>query len=1004
MQAAVFLKMKKIILYFLFNPTAAFMTALFLIIAGIISIPKLSFQPAVQNENKEITILARYPGMNAARIEKILVRPIENELADLPGISDIYSVSEDSSAKIFVYFHSRVKLAPAVNEIRSRLDGLSSRFPREAEKPVVLYYNPLAEPFMIISLHQPGFTAGRSREYAEKNLKPRLARIPGIGEIEIAGGLIDEILVSIDPDRLKASGLGLSDIISSLQKNNISLPAGNIKNASMEIPVFFNGRFNSVYDISQTRLGVSGRIKLSDLAEINRNTRTPENHASMNGSEKILLYLYKTSEASLLECAVKIKKEIAGCRDAEIEITHNAADSLTQALNSIITALIFSGISALLVLGLLTGDIRIFPAVLLSLPVSLLPAFIFMSVKGSLSIMHLSGLALACGLVLDSSIIICEVLKPQESIRASTLRVYGILKPLAAGIFTTLIVFLPVLFFKNDLSAVFRDLSAGVSVCLLISLAASLFITPSCYLFLKKKLPSGSGFFLKLSDLIFMRIDAVYMYTLEYCRKNPLPLFAGSFLLLFFSIVFMQIIRQEHFELAPSEYLRCQLELPSGTSLKRTVMLSEKLGINLTNLIPQIYSVQLKAEPGHAVFLLKSSVPDKTLSVLKKTFPSWYEGSLFFSSRSGMENDREIEIELLGANRETLPDLALRAGKKLQSLSIAEEVIYRFKEKRPGYSWVPKNHEWHDISAALAADTLRNSLYGAVAEKYLENNSETDIRIRLASGYDGSRIFLKTSNQAAVNLENVFKQTSVSEDMKIFRKNRKYLLQISLIRSKRTGFYNAVNAVNQALADLPRNTDENFEIGGNFREKSRSNFTASISVLLSFLLIYFLLASVYKNTIMPLLVLIPLPFSAAGAVIFMLIAGIPFSLPAYLGFMLLFGIAVNNSILLGDAILDSGAAGKNKSDFYKIVSACRKRLKPAMITALTTIASSLAALLPAQGGSLFRPVFLIAAAGMFFSLFFVMLLVPLTSFYISRQNFTRLERVSLLQDSMVHEG
>jgi len=522
---------------------AVVMATCALILVGIISAFSLPQEYFPKIQFPQITIVTDYSNAAPEEIETLITRPIEETIGSVPGIKRIESVSREGRSTITASFNWGQNIDFAALGIREKIDLIKERLPKEADDPIVLKFDPLATPVLLISVTGPKLDPVRLKHLTEKMMKDRLEKVEGVASVSISGGVNREILVNIDHARLEANHLSLMEVTSSLDEANVSYPAGSIKKGLYEYLIRTVGEFKTVQDIATTVVGTDivqnmkraddsfvergedgprhtierlreeldkGNLEkrlifVRDIGEVIDGLSETTSYSRYNGRDNIQLSIQKQSNANTIKVVEKVKKELGGVdkdlksRGIEFKVIYDHSVFIRQTLNDLVISAIIAAVLVLIILLFFLRDLAASLVAVVNIPLSILGVFFMMTLtkylpfmgEVTINIMSLGGLSLAIGLVVDTSVVVIENIfrKRQEGMDAEDAAVEGaneITWPVIGSNLTTIVVFFPLIVFVPGIPGqMFKDLSWAIVFAQIISMILPLTLITMLCVYLK---------------------------------------------------------------------------------------------------------------------------------------------------------------------------------------------------------------------------------------------------------------------------------------------------------------------------------------------------------------------------------------------------------------------------------------------------------------------------------------------------------------------------------------
>jgi hydrophobic/amphiphilic exporter-1 (mainly G- bacteria), HAE1 family len=476
------------------RPVAVSMLFLAVILLGTISFARLPIDLLPDVSYPRLVIYTSYPEVAPAEIERQITEPVERQVASVPGVERVTSVSRDGVSLVTLRFAWGTDMDFAMLNTRERLDNVRGALPEGVSRPQILRVDPESEPIMVVSV--AGDDLWETKELAENVFRRRLEQLDGVAQASVTGGLEREIVVRVDPERLEAFGLSIPEVSDALDQANHQAAGGTILEGRSRYPLRTLGEFRSVAEIQNvvvgrelTAGGGTRVIHVRDVAEVVDGFADREALARYNGRESVGLLVFKESGANTVQVA-RLVDEVLDLLRAEfpevsLDVAHSQAGFIRDSIDNVVSALILGGMLAFLVLFLFLREPRYPVAVALAIPISVVGTFALMEAFGvSLNIMSLGGLALGVGMLVDNSIIVLENIFRHREAGAEPLKgaaegAREVAGAITAATLTTIAVFGPIIYVEGVAGELFRDLSLAVAFSLLASLLVALTLLPT---------------------------------------------------------------------------------------------------------------------------------------------------------------------------------------------------------------------------------------------------------------------------------------------------------------------------------------------------------------------------------------------------------------------------------------------------------------------------------------------------------------------------------------------
>ena len=1083
------------------RPVATSMAFIAIIFLGWISLSKIPLALMPDAGYPLLSVITRYRGVSPQKMESLITKPIEEKISTISGIKNVYSVSEEGESRINVEFEVGTGMDFAALYVREAVSLVKKAFPREVEEPLILRYDPSQSPIIILTLS--GERDPRTlRTLAEQRIKRRIERLDGVAEVEVGGGAQREIIINIDGARLMAYNLSISDLVRQVQWANFNLPAGKVEENGTHYLAHTLGRFQTLKDIGSVGVGYRNgdrAIFLRDVAQIEDGAKDEDSLSRVNGQERIAIYVQKTGSANTIEVARRVVEEIDSLilPGVVMEVAYNQADFIERAINRVRNMALSGGILAVIVLFVFLRRITGTLIIALSIPISIIATFNFMFFqKITLNIISLSGLALGVGMLVDNSIVVLENIAragrgPHADHRGDDFRekvierTRSVAPAILASTLTTIAVFLPIIFIKEDIRRLYQGLSFTVGASLLVSLAVALTLVPMLAyrlstweealsrrprLYLHRLVAwmvRGKGLWnadfglqmkneptnIPQSAIVNPKSDdpnnkdgqrlsrsrteswsktsllpalasarlagsgtrngTSQSRKLRFTKAQPVRLYSHLLILtiryrwIFLLLILLLFIatllvapklKREYFSIDDQGEIRAFVELPTGTGLTATSSTVRVVEKTIRD-FPQIERVSTKVEKWHADLVLqlvprkeRRETPGEMIELLKRSLENVSGAFVHFSQGAGSgSGGRELDVEISGDDIEVLTSLARKMAGKIQGIEGIGGVVLRFREGRPELR-IRIDRAKATLAGFYAQDiaqAVRSHLHGPIATKYIENNQEIDVRLRLRpedrrtlSAIGQVRLISPYGYSVSLNEISTFELTR--SPTRIWRKDGRRIVTITARLKEDLDLGTAGVEVHKAQKELELPKDYSYKLGRNYQQLTENQYQLLFAVGLTVVIMYMILAALFESFIQPFIIILSIPLAAIGVIWSLFLSANSVNLAVYIGAIMLAGIVVNNAVVLIDRINQLRARGIGK--LRAIVSAGKNRLRPIVMTALTTILGLLPmAFDKSEGSNLWGPLAITVVSGISASTLLTLLVVPTAYFILARK-------------------
>lgn len=997
--------------HFVTRPLFTISIFIILTLVGLFGLTKLPLDFLPNIAIPTLTIITPYPGASAEDIETTVSKIIEDGVATVPNIDRISSKSQENLSVVTIAFKWGESLDIASANVRDKMDQIRGKLPRDVQPSTIFKFDLSQIPILVV-----GLSADQSYrqlyELADKKISPALKRIAGVGTVIISGGLQRQINVDIDRQRLEAYRLSLNQVNMAIQGGNLSLPAGSFKGEQLEYAIRVPGEFAGMEDIRNLVVGsYQGRnIFLSDIATVNDGFKEQSNMTEIDGRPGIMLMIQKQSGANTVQVAEAVKKEfssiLAGLpADLRLTYVQDTSESIMQIIDELSKTLYWSFFFIFLCVLFFLRNVRGAIIVGLAMPVSLIAAFLYMFLSGgSINIISLASLIISIGIVVDDAVVVLENVYRHREKKGEPPReasIYGtgeVSSAVIASTITNLVIFLPLLLVAGFVGILFQQLSLITIVVIGMSLITALSLTPMlCAQLLevhrsaKKAGTSWWERFYDWSEGIFQQIEAGYARLLGWAlERRRLVLISGT-LIFFLTLPLFMFIGSEFFPEEDDGNFSATVELPAGSKWEETAQVMRRIEAEVRKQIPELIYIMVSAGGGGSSFSMGGKDGPNYGKVYVKVVPPDQRKrgekeiqrivadialgtpglkSINFS-RSGANSlggaDKPVTVELYGSDFDRLDQAAAVLLDKISAIPGVVDPVLSREKTNPEYQLIVDREKASRLGLSLydVAATARGLFYGNVATKYRSGGEEYDVFVRLREEDRGSledlrSSFVTTRLGSNVVLDSLADIQLQSGPQLIERKNQQRMVSVSSDYYGRS-LGDVLNDVRKAIAATTLPEGVTAKVAGNAEDMQKSFSSLFIALLLSICLIYLVMVAQFESLLHPFIVMFSIPFGVVGLVWALFLTGSPFGVMPFVGLILVTGVAVKTAIVLVDYI--NILRGRGLELKAAIEEAGSNRLRPILMTTLTTILGLLPIIFGQGEGSGFWKTMAIAVIG-----------------------------------------
>jgi HAE1 family hydrophobic/amphiphilic exporter-1 len=1015
------------------------MITLIVILGGLIAFTKLGLDMLPDVEFPMVSVVTVYSGASPEDIESIVTKPIEQAIASVSGVKGVVSTTVEGMSMIAVEFESGSNLDFAAQDLRDQLAMFADFLPDDIQTPLVMKFDMSALPLLFYGVTSEERPLHELAEYMDETAGYRLERIEGVASVIVQSPEVREIQVEIDQHALETSGITLDQVIQMIGFENLNMPAGRIVEDHMDFLVRTRAEFASLKEIEDLLVGISptgNPIKLRQIAKVKDTVSDLRTEMRVQSKPGVMMIVTKQSGANTVQVADAVKTELAALqnilpRDIEMHIGMDMSSSVKLTVNSTGRTALLGGILAMLMIYFFLRNIRPTIAVGVAIPVSIVVTFIPLYAVGyTLNLLTLGGLALGIGMLVDNAIVVIEnVFRHLEEGKsrkeAARLGASEVGMAITASTLTTLAVFLPMAMGSGTAGQLVRGLALSISFSLLASLFVSLTMVPMiASVFFKPR--SKVNYKLKADDSWIVRLRTVYTTALTVVLRNRWKTLGAATAAFLISLALIPVVGTEFMPEMDQAMLMMKIKLPVGSALEETdqaVRQVEKIALSENAIQTVIVSNGVNEEDrgqsgdmanagSHEGMVMLAMKPksERSLSTTKigekirGEIPAMRDvtiQSIDFGAAMG-GGGADVEIQVSGKDFIILEEISKEVAAIIANVEGVTDIKSSMEEAKPEYHIALNREEINRMGliSGQVANTIKASTLGQVATRYRFAGDETNVRIKFREDQRNSirdigQIKLTTPMKSQIPLAQVASITREEGPVKIIRDNQSRMVLVTasiLDRDLGSVMEEIIEILKPVQATLP---DGYFvEYGGQYEQMIDTFITLGQALALAILLVFMVMASQFESLIHPLVIMVTIPLALIGVVIGFLVSGVTISLTSFIGFILLTGIVVNNGIVLVDYINQLRRKGIEATT--AIIEAGSTRLRPVLITALTTIFGMLPMVLDSSEGAEMRaPMAITVIGGLTAATFLTLFVVPSLYSLLADAGIRRAERKRL---------
>jgi HAE1 family hydrophobic/amphiphilic exporter-1 len=1004
------------------RPITIYMLISVIVLLGAISFTRLPVDLMPETQNPTLSVRVEYPGVAPEEMENLVSRPLESALSAAPGIYRLTSISSEGSSSVRIQFDWDVNIDEAADEIRTRLDRVRGVLPEGTLPPTMFKFDVSQFPIMYLAVSGGNRDARALRTLLEKDIQPRLERVPGVAAVDIRGGLRREIHVTLQTEKLQSYNLSVNQVVNILRNENQNRPVGPVEEGKYEVLLRTQGEFKNVGEINNIIVTARGGtpIYLRDIAQVEDTHEEIRQHVRIDDKPGVRFSIRKQSGSNTVQVAERVRDELAKLEKAFSGITISPLNDqsifIQRSIDNVRTTAISGAFLAIMILLLFLRNLRSTLIVSVSIPVAVIGTFSLMYFSGfTLNTMSFGGLALGVGMLVDNAIVVLEnIFRLRETgLTHREAAIEGskeVAMPIVASTLTTVAVFVPLVFLSGMSGVMFKELSYVVSFALLCSLLVALTLIPVlCAKYLRVRPPDAEKHrwmnkIVSASGRAFEALDENYQRAIHWSLTHRKTIVVSALLLFVGSMALIPFIG---FEMQPETdegEIRVSLELPAGTRIETTDEVSRRLEAIVKKEVPE--AVHIMSEVGGGGWM-SSSMHTSDISVQltnkserqrssqdivnalrpKLTVQPGMLVRVRSSSNSMMRRmsssggDR-ISVEIRGYDMQTAAEVAKRVKETIETVPGITDTNMSRRDGMPEMLVTVDRTKAAalGVNASDIATTLETVIGGRRASQFREEGEEFNILVRLSEEQRAhigqlQHVTVLTPGGRAVPIGDLITTVRREGPVSIERQDQERLVRVYAGYAKRD-LGSVMQDIDKQLSTMSLPAGFSLFYGGEFEEQQKSFRELLFSLILAIVLVYMVMAAQFESLRDPLIILFSIPLAAIGIALTLFLTDTTFNMQAFIGTIMLAGIVVNNAIVL----IDYTNLLRHRDKLllrHAVELAGRRRLRPILMTTLTTVLGLIPmALGIGEGAEVQAPMARVVIGGLVTSTLITLLFIP----------------------------
>lgn len=1012
------------------QPVATLMIFMAVIIVGSVSLSRLNIDMFPEIEPPVVSILTTWPGASASDVETEVTQVIENRVNAVNNLDTLTSKSLDNLSVVVCKFDWGTQLDVATNDVRDNLELARRDLPDDVEPPMLFKFSSATAPIMFMTITGEK-SWPRLYQLTDKKIADELKRVPGVGTIVIYGGLRRRINVYFDLKKIEGYNLSLQHINRLLASENINIPSGNIKSGGKEYFVRVTGRYKTIGEIRNTIIAYHQNrpIRLRDVADVQDYFKPEDLNAWGDGKKGLVIILQKQTGKNTVEVARRVKERLKRIEqtlpsDIKITIVMDNSENILLSVKNLQRTLFWGIFFVILVTLLFLRRLRAAIIISFTIPFSLIISFIFLYLFGhTINLVSLMSLAIACGMVVDNGIVVLEniVRHVDQGGRTKSAAIFGASEmgmAITAATMTTVVVFVPLMFLTGLTGIMFKQLGFVIVVTLLASLFTALSMTPMLSSrWIESKSDTSDekkGFvseFYHLTEKWFTSLEDGYNHLIRWSLQHQGVVVVLAMAIFLSSLSLLPFISTSFMPEVDSGEVSVDFRLAEGTRIEETNQVIEKILKDIDEVVMPYefrhsYAFDGQSEKGVFVAVGFDEGPNvgeigfklvdrnkrdrsaKEIAAALRERVKKIPGitKIRVTARDIiaailMGGEKPLSVEIQGPDPDANLAFARRLETVMKRIPGLVDIAISQKSPRPEL-WVEIDREKAlslGLNMAMIAGTLRNYFYGKEVTHFRDAGDNYDIFTRFREE-DKDRVDnllnapIFAPDGRMIRLRNIARIVEGSGPIEIERKNRQKLVKVEADIFRRS----LGEVASDLRAELKRMVipeGVSISFGGDIEEQKKAFRDLTSLLILGIVLVYMVMASLFGNLRDPFIIMFSVPFAFSGVLYAFYLTGTTLGVISFMGVVMLMGIVVNNAIVLLDYIHLLQKRGEPL--FEAITHGCRNRLRPVLMTTLTTFFGMLPMAVSRRvGAEVWNPLGITMLGGLSVSTLVTLVLVP----------------------------
>ena len=998
-----------------------------IIIFGVFSFVKLPIDLMPDIDTNTIMVMTYYNGASANDIENNVTRPLENTLNSVEHLKHVTSQSRENISVITLQFEFGYDIDVLTNNVRDKLDMVSSALPDEAQTPILFKFSTDMIPILMLSVEAQESQQALYKILDEVVANP-LARIDGVGTVSIAGAPEREINIYMDPQKMEAYHLSPAQVSAAISAENRNITNGTIDVGNQTFTVRVEGEFTDPSQMLEVVVGSMGgrNIYLKDVARIVDNLEERSQRTFTNGTQGAMIVVQKQSGANSVAISDEVMKQLPELQknlpsDVKLGVIVNTSDNIKNTIGSLEETIAFAMLFVALVVFIFLGRWRATVIIVVTIPMSLIASFIYLfATDSSFNMISLSCLSIAIGNVVDDAIVVLEnvtthIERGSAPKQAAMHATQEVAISVIASTLTMIAVFFPLTMVPGMAGVLFKQLGWMMCIIMTISTLSALTFTPMlCSQMLKLK-KRQSGFFKKVYGPIAKgldKLDGWYERRIHWAVRHRWTVILSCIAFFFLSIMAVNVfgIESEFFPTNDSGRVGVSIELPIGTRVEKAEAVAKELTqkwmarygkdmqrcnftvgqagdsnafASLQSSGSHIISFNIMMVPSNERSIGLAQICDEMRADLKQ-MPELakYQVNLGGSQSNSMGGQSMASFEIYGYDMDATRTVADSLAQRLRASEMISQVVISRSDYQPEIviNFDREKLAGQNLGLSTAASYVRNIIYGSQMSYFREDGEEYNIKVRYepdrrTSIEDIENAIIPNGLGGNIRIRDIASVEESAIPPTIERKDRQRYISVNAIMADGYALSEGVEFGRSQFEKLDIPAGITVQVAGSYEDQQESNRDLGQLGLIIILLVFVVMAAQFESLTLPFIIMLSVPFAFSGIILALIATGTNMNIMSMLGGIMLIGIVVKNGIVLIDytnLLRERGYGLINAAQ-----AAARSRLRPILMTTLTTILGMVPmAISTGVGAEMWRPMAVSIIGGLMVSTVLTLIYVP----------------------------